>query len=182
MEIVSALIGGLVVAAVALAIEIMRQRSHHISSRESWRREAMFTVAHQFLESSFGMSGPASDARKERLGGEPLIKTQQHLDRSHKAHDSMKEAMSALRLVAPTSVVQLAERVHDASHAVVNQAMGRAEPGTAQEHQAWETNKQSLASARILLIRAVRDTFGVEGSPLKVERGMESSWVIPADG
>lgn len=182
-EVVFGFVGVIVGATVTLIGELLRQRYERASNRDSWRRETMSQVSHAFLESSFAITGPAREARNERLNGAPLSETQRHLDRCRAAHESMKQSLSGLRLVAPNPVVDAAENLHDACHELINLAMGTADPRSdeAASQRRWDQAKGVAANKRRAFIGTIRQTFGVEGGLLEVRAQAESAWQVPAD-
>ena len=125
------LVSGLVGAAIALVAafltsitDVLKRRWSVRTETASWRRQTMFTFAHEYVEAAFALAGNAGNARKERIDGRPLAELQGHLDRCHTAHGEMILALTALRLVAPRNVVTAAETAHDSSHRLINVAMG----------------------------------------------------------
>lgn len=184
------LVSGLVGAAIALVAafltsitDVLKRRWSVRTETASWRRQTMFTFAHEYVEAAFALAGNAGNARKERIDGRPLAELQGHLDRCHTAHGEMILALTALRLVAPRNVVTAAETAHDSSHRLINIAMGQRELNTDQEtsDEHWEKLKIAARQDRSNLVIEVRRTFGIESDAVPFGARVGSSWTIPAD-
>lgn len=181
-----ALIVGAVVATVAAMLasltETLKVKWSARQETSSWRRQTMFAVAHEYVESAFALAGIAGNARRERCRGRNLEDLQTFLDQCRDHHVVMIRSLSAFRLVAPNQVVEAAEDVHDTCHVLINLAMGGSEPGSTAESSEdhWDQCKAAAREARYVLIGAVRRTFGIEET-IPFNAKMESSWTVPAD-
>ena len=181
-----ALLIGAAVAIVAATLttlaETFRVKWSARQETSSWRRQTMFAVAHEYVESAFALAGIAGNARRERCSGRSLEDLQSYLSECREHHVAMIHSLSAFRLVAPNSVVKAAETVHDTCHELINLALGGTEPGanleSTQDH--WDQRKAAAREARYDLIEAVRRTFGIEGT-IPFSAKLESSWTVPAD-
>lgn len=172
-----------VTAVLTMLVEAWKRRWTVRQETDAWRRQALFAVAHEYLESAFVIGGISSNARRARLRGSSLEECQPLLDECHERHDAMIRNLTALRLLAPKWVLYRAEQVHDACHAQVNAAFGARVPNSdpAVSDARWQTLKDELDRERKELLAAIRTDFGLDGELGAVGAKAESSWTVPAD-
>lgn len=142
----------------------------------SWRRQTMFQVTHDYIESAFALSGISSNVREFLLEGATTESIQALLDECRAHHSVMMQAMSALRLVAPKRVINAAEAVHDSSHKLVNSAVSSVAPSAD-----WMALKTSARTDRENLIVEIRKTNGLGSKRVSFSSSIESSWKVPSE-
>ena len=182
----AALIGAAVASILAL-LTVITERWKFLTTASvetaAWRRETMFSVAHRYVDLGFAISGISDNARQARALGKELVAVQEHLSDCHRMHKELTSQLTALRLIAPSSVVLSAEAMHDSHHRLINSAMGRMEPNAtaATTLDAWRELKAAAARDRLALLTSIRTVFGIEADVVPFGAMVESSWTVPAD-
>lgn len=169
-------------SAMSLGLNIWFERRRHEEARKQeltkGMREQLHGFAIQFLDSSFSISGRCGDARSARLAGSHLKETQGILDRVHRSHTTMRDALTRLRLIAPADVIRVAERVHDSHHDLINFAFGHGSPASEEE---WRRVKDAAKHDREQFLTALRQPLGLDPHGATIAAQARSSWRVPAD-
>jgi hypothetical protein len=171
-----------VLSAVSLGVNFWFERRRHEEARKQeltkWMREQLHGVAIQFLDSAFSISGRCGDARSARLAGMPLEETQGILDRVHRSHTTMRDALTRLRLIAPADVIRVAEQVHDSHHDVINVAFGHKPPS---DDEVWGGVKDAGKRDREQFLTVLRQPLGLDPHGATIAAQARSNWRVPAD-
>lgn len=171
-----------VLSAVSVVVGVWSEHQRRAETRHQeltkWVRERLHIVAIDFLNSAFSISGRTRDVRSARLRGRPLAETQKSLDRVHRSHTTMRDALTSLSLIAPAKVIAIGERVHYSHHALINFAFGADVPS---DDAAWTRLRNSAKRDREEFLTALREPLGLDPHAATIAARARSSWRVPAD-
>ena len=141
-------------------------------------RERLHHNALGFLRSAFYISGRCADAREVRLSGLSVTSTQRTLDQVHNAHSVFRDELTALRLIAPADVIDVAEKMHDCHHILINYAFGIKKPD---DDEFWEKIRADARESHANFLTALRRPLGLDLHEASISDASRSSWRFPAD-
>ncbi|MGW7680908.1 hypothetical protein ACWGID_09240 [Kribbella sp. NPDC054772] len=146
----------LIAATAACIAAVLSGLSLFVGGRREerrWRREAMTDTLVTFLDASF--SGPGQRVYDARSRRDDLS---EHRHESELARRTEIDALTRLRLLAPSDVVLAAERLHEAGHQVSSAVF--ASNGLPSEEE-WQQLRLRRRGAREELLDTARKTLGL---------------------
>jgi hypothetical protein len=157
------LVGAIAASAAAVLSGITLWFTAHRDERR-WRRDALVDTLVQLLDASFAL--PDTVAFEARRTGKDLESVR---DAARVAHDQLVSALTRLRVLASTTVVEKAEALHSMDDAAIDVVLSHdATPLPSIEE--WRNLVDRRRAARTDLLSASRKSLGL-GPARPLERG-----------
>jgi hypothetical protein len=140
-----------------------QQERNLASSKEQettrWMREELYRNALMFLDSSFRLSGLSGNLRKFSDAEKTDAQGQDLRHQLEKAHEDVKSAQTAIRLLASEQLVKITEECHDAHDPLYESVLGK-QPSLSD--QDWQSAKTKAREQREHFITQVRQPMALE--------------------
>lgn len=149
-SILSAVAATIAAALAGLTLYVSGRREHL-----HWIRESLVNSYEDYLTASF--DAPGQRGLQARIQGDDG-KLEEYRGQAADAHRRQTDALTRLRMIAPSSVVTAAEVLHEADHAVVDAALdGFAAP----DEDTWARLRTMQWQARSAFVDQVRRSLGL---------------------
>ncbi len=161
--IIAAVLSGVTLIVTGL-LEVARRRWSQQDETVKWLRETLHQSALAYLQAGFTISGRSSDIHRRRLeGGATSDEIQLLRLELRAAHSVMRDQLTTIRLLAPASLIEAAELVHDTHHDVMNYVL---DPDmTLGDTVTYDHVKETGRAARKTFIDKAREPVGLDPTP-----------------
>lgn len=124
-----------------------------------WMREELYRNALSFLDSCFRLSGLSGNLRDFSDGQQADTRGQELRRQLDEAHEDVKSAQTAIRLLASEPLVKITEECHDAHDPLYESVLGKRPLLSEQD---WQSAKRKAREEREHFITQVRQPMGLE--------------------
>lgn len=122
-----------------------------------WIRESLVNSYENYLTASF--DAPGRRGLQARLRSDEGGELQEYRRQASDAHRRQTDALTRLRMIAPSTVVAAAEALHEADHAVVDAALDGADIPL---EEIWAQLRTMQWDARSAFVDQVRRSLGLD--------------------